>query len=107
MMEIVSLIQNSTVPVIIYVYPRGAIAASAGTYIAMASHLIAMAPGTSIGACEPILGYSANGSIVRAPDKIRNFYAAYMRSWLRRAEETRRRPLSLSSKTSASPQKRP
>jgi len=80
MMRIVSLIQNSTVPVIIYVYPRGAIAASAGTYIAMASHLIAMAPGTSIGACEPILGYAANGSIIRAPEKIRNFYAAYMRS---------------------------
>ncbi len=53
MMDIVSLIQNSTVPVIIYVYPRGAIAASAGTYIAMASHLIAMAPGTSIGAVSP------------------------------------------------------
>jgi membrane-bound serine protease (ClpP class) len=80
MMRIVSLIQNSTVPVIIYVYPRGAIAASAGTYIAMASHLIAMAPGTSIGACEPILGYSANGTLIRAPEKIRNFYAAYMRS---------------------------
>ena len=80
MMRIVSLIQNSTVPVIIYVYPRGAIAASAGAYIAMASHLIAMAPGTSIGACEPILGYAANGSIIRAPEKIRNFYAAYMRS---------------------------
>ncbi|WP_456422834.1 NfeD family protein [Thermococcus sp.] len=80
MMRIVSLIQNSTVPVIIYVYPRGAIAASAGTYIAMASHLIAMAPGTSIGACEPILGYAPNGSIIRAPAKIRNFYTAYMRS---------------------------
>ncbi len=87
MMRIVSLIQNSTVPVIIYVYPRGAIAASAGTYIAMASHLIAMAPGTSIGACEPILGYAANGSIIRAPAKIRNFYTAYMRSL---AEESRR-----------------
>uniref|UniRef100_UPI002606C657 NfeD family protein n=1 Tax=Thermococcus sp. TaxID=35749 RepID=UPI002606C657 len=80
MMRIVSEIQNSSVPVIIYVYPRGAIAASAGTYIAMGSHLIAMAPGTSIGACEPILGYSQNGSIVRAPEKIRNFYTAYMRS---------------------------
>jgi len=80
MMRIVSLIQNSTVPVIIYVYPRGAIAASAGTYIAMGSHLIAMAPGTSIGACEPILGYASNGSIIRAPEKIRNFYTAYMRS---------------------------
>jgi len=80
MMRIVSLIQNSTVPVIIYVYPRGAIAASAGTYIAMSAHLIAMAPGTSIGACEPILGYASNGSIIRAPAKIRNFYTAYMRS---------------------------
>lgn len=80
MMRIVSMIQDSTVPVIIYVYPRGAIAASAGTYIAMGSHLIAMAPGTSIGACEPILGYAPNGTIARAPEKIRNFYAAYLRS---------------------------
>ncbi|WP_297474989.1 nodulation protein NfeD [Thermococcus sp.] len=80
MMRIVSEIQNSTVPVVIYVAPRGAIAASAGTYIAMGSHLIAMAPGTSIGACEPILGYAKNGSIIKAPEKIRNFYTAYMRS---------------------------
>ena len=80
MMKIVSEIQNSTVPVIIYVAPRGAIAASAGTYIAMGSHLIVMAPGTSIGACEPILGYAQNGSIIKAPEKIRNFYMAYMRS---------------------------
>lgn len=80
MMKIVSEIQNSTVPVIVYVYPRGAIAASAGTYIAMGSHLIAMAPGTSIGACEPILGYGSNGSIIKAPEKIKNFYTAYMRS---------------------------
>jgi membrane-bound serine protease (ClpP class) len=39
-----------------------------------------MAPGTSIGACEPIMGYAANGSIIKAPAKIRNFYTAYMRS---------------------------
>ncbi len=39
-----------------------------------------MAPGTSIGACEPILGYANNGSIIKAPEKIRNFYTAYMRS---------------------------
>ncbi len=80
MQEIIQRIQESKVPVIIYVYPRGAIAASAGTYIALGSHLIAMAPGTSIGACEPILGYSSNGSIVRAPEKIRNFYIAYIKS---------------------------
>jgi membrane-bound serine protease (ClpP class) len=87
MQEIIQRIQESRVPVIIYVYPRGAIAASAGTYIALGSHLIAMAPGTSIGACEPILGYSSNGSIIKAPKKIRNFYIAYIRSL---AEESER-----------------
>ncbi len=80
MMSIVQAIRNSTVPVIIYVYPEGAIAASAGTYIALGSHLIAMAPGTAIGACEPILGYAKNGSIIKAPEKIRNFYTAYIMS---------------------------
>jgi membrane-bound serine protease (ClpP class) len=80
MQEIIQRMQESKVPVIIYVYPRGAIAASSGTYIALGSHLIAMAPGTSIGACEPILGYSSNGSIIKAPKKVRNFYIAYIRS---------------------------
>ncbi len=80
MMQIVKSIRESTVPVIIYVYPEGAIAASAGTYIALGSHLIAMAPGTAIGACEPILGYAKNGSIIKAPEKIRNFYTAYIMS---------------------------
>ncbi|NPA47534.1 MAG: nodulation protein NfeD [Thermococci archaeon] len=80
MMKIVQSIERSTVPVIIYVYPEGAIAASAGTYIALGSHLIAMAPGTAIGACEPILGYAKNGSIIKAPEKIRNFYTAYIMS---------------------------
>jgi len=80
MQEIIQRIKESTVPVIIYVYPPGAIAASAGTYIALGSHLIAMAPSTSIGACEPILGYASNGSIIRAPAKIRNFYIAYIKS---------------------------
>lgn len=79
MQEIVMRIQNAKVPVIIYVYPSGGMAASAGTYIALGSHLIAMAPGTVIGACRPILGYGANGSIVEAPPKIVNFYIAYLR----------------------------
>ena len=67
MQAIVTRIQSSKVPVIIYVYPSGGMAASAGTYIALSSHLIAMAPGTVIGACRPILGYGQNGSIVEAP----------------------------------------
>ena len=80
MMNIIQRIQQAKVPVIIYVYPPGATAASAGTYIALGSHLIAMAPGTSIGACRPILGYAQNGSIIQAPPKIVNHYVAYIKS---------------------------
>nr|6M4B_A Chain A, Membrane-bound protease PH1510 [Pyrococcus horikoshii OT3]6M4B_B Chain B, Membrane-bound protease PH1510 [Pyrococcus horikoshii OT3] len=80
MMNIVQRIQQSKIPVIIYVYPPGASAAAAGTYIALGSHLIAMAPGTSIGACRPILGYSQNGSIIEAPPKITNYFIAYIKS---------------------------
>ncbi|NJE10735.1 nodulation protein NfeD [Thermococcus sp. MAR1] len=83
MQAIVTRIQNSKVPVIIYVHPSGGMAASAGTYIALSSHLIAMTPGTVIGACRPILGYGQNGSIVEAPPKITNFYVAYLRELAR------------------------
>jgi len=81
MMNIIKKIESSKIPVIVFVSPKGAIAASAGTYIAMASNLIAMAPGTSIGACEPILGYDpTTGEIMEAPQKTINFYSSYMRS---------------------------
>ncbi|HHI01314.1 MAG TPA: nodulation protein NfeD, partial [Thermococcus litoralis] len=74
MQNIIERIKSADVPVITYVYPPGAMAASAGTYIALGSHLIAMAPGTGIGSCRPILGYSQNGSIIEAPPKVVNFY---------------------------------
>ncbi len=81
MMNIIKKIDSSDVPIIVFVSPKGAIAASAGTYIAMASNLIAMAPSTSIGACEPILGYDPQtGKILEAPEKTVNFYTSYMRS---------------------------
>jgi membrane-bound serine protease (ClpP class) len=52
--EIVTNLLNSTVPVVVYVYPSGARAASAGLFVAQAADVLAMAPGTNIGSAHPI-----------------------------------------------------
>jgi len=54
--EIVKRIMNANVPVVVYVSPKGAWAASAGTFITLSAHIAAMTPGTTIGAAHPVAG---------------------------------------------------
>ena len=87
MRKIIQGILNSPVPVIVYVSPSGARAASAGAFITLAAHVAAMAPGTNIGAAHPIqLGGNSEGpkkgdekpSVMEA--KLTNDARAYIRS---------------------------
>ncbi|MBI2345720.1 MAG: DUF561 domain-containing protein, partial [Deltaproteobacteria bacterium] len=52
--EIVRAELNAKVPIIVYVSPKGARAASAGVFVTMAAHVAAMAPSTRIGAAHPV-----------------------------------------------------
>jgi membrane-bound serine protease (ClpP class) len=54
--EIVQSIMNADVPIVVYVSPKGAWAASAGTFITLSAHIAAMMPGTTIGAAHPVAG---------------------------------------------------
>jgi membrane-bound serine protease (ClpP class) len=70
---------NSPIPVIVYVAPSGSRAASAGTFITLAAHVAAMAPGTNIGAAHPVaVGSGEMGKDMA--EKVTNDAAAYIKS---------------------------
>ncbi|MBW1882699.1 MAG: nodulation protein NfeD [Deltaproteobacteria bacterium] len=89
--DIIQKMLNAKLPVIVYVTPRGAWAASAGTFITLASTVAVMSPGSSIGAAHPVSAFGGSGggsgeseseSPARdiAAEKAENFLAAYAES---------------------------
>jgi membrane-bound serine protease (ClpP class) len=76
-------------PIVVYVAPSGARAASAGAFITLAAHIAAMAPGTNIGAATPV---AMGGQMDKTMEKkVTNDAAAYMRT----IAEKRGRPIDL------------
>lgn len=88
--NIVKDILNARIPVIVYIWPKGARAASAGTFIGYASSILAMAPSTHIGAAHPVLGGGSWGKVSKEmQDKIMNDTLA----WAENIAEEKHRPL--------------
>src|SRR5919106_4278101 len=80
---IVKNILGAPLPVIVYVAPSGAAAASAGTFITLSAHVAVMAPGTNIGAAHPV---AAGGQEVKGVmgEKLENFVDSYGEAIARR-----------------------
>jgi membrane-bound serine protease (ClpP class) len=87
---IVTRIMNARVPVVVYISPQGAWAASAGTFIALSAHITAMAPATSIGAAHPVAAGGEN-----LPETAQQKATEYTAAWIQSIAEKRGRDASL------------
>lgn len=77
--RIVQGILSSSIPVIVYIYPSGSRAGSAGVFITLSANIAAMAPGTNIGAAHPVgTGMEDTSSVMS--EKITNDAAAFVRA---------------------------
>ncbi len=79
MQDITTRMLNARVPVVVFVYPQGAWAGSAGTFVTLAANIAVMAPGTTIGAAHPV---DASGQNISSDErqKITNFSVAILQN---------------------------
>jgi membrane-bound serine protease (ClpP class) len=84
--KIVQKIMNADVPIVVYVSPKGAWAASAGTFITLSAHIAAMTPGTTLGAAHPV---SAGGEEI--PEDQMKKIVEFSSKWMRTIAEERGR----------------
>ncbi len=84
--EIVQSIMNADVPIVVYVSPKGAWAASAGTFITLSAHIAVMMPGTTIGAAHPV-----SGSGEEIPEDQMQKIVEFSAKWMRTIAEERGR----------------
>lgn len=80
--DIVQSFLSSPVPIVVYVYPQGASAGSAGVFITLAAHIAAMAPATNIGAAHPVQigsgGKQEMDDVMK--EKLTNYAESYIES---------------------------
>lgn len=84
--KIVQRIMNADVPIVVYVSPKGAWAASAGTFITLSANIAAMTPGTTIGAAHPV---SAGGGEI--PEDQMKKIVEFSSKWMKTIAEERGR----------------
>jgi len=88
--EIVKVLLNSPVPIVTYITPSGAKAASAGVFISYASHILAMSPSTHIGAAHPVIG---GGSWGKLNDEVKDKILNDTLAWAETIANKRKRPI--------------